>query len=201
MSKTKNLIGMRFERLVVIERNGSTDRGKAKWKCKCDCGNITTVSGDNLRRGHIKSCGCLNSELAQKRMSVHGMRYTRLYNIWRNMRYRCNDKDNKDYGGRGISVCKEWDNTDDGFENFLEWSTQNGYDDVLTIDRIDVNGNYEPSNCRWATPKQQGNNKRNNLSIYQDGVFYTPIEFAEKHGISYEKARRIAHSSDEEVEV
>ena len=198
MSELKDLTGIKFGRLTVIERIGTNDRGEATWLCKCDCGKSKITYGSNLRKGRTKSCGCLNSDIARNRFLKHGQRFTRLYDIWRNMRYRCNDVHNKDYGGRGISVCEEWDKS---FLSFQEWAYKNGYSKNLTIDRIDNNGNYEPSNCRWATPKEQGNNKRNNLKIYFNGEIYTPSEYAQKYGVSYEKARKLAKNQPQDEEV
>ena len=112
----------------------------------------------------------------------HGGKGTRLYGIWKSIRERCNTKTcriYKNYGGRGISICKEWDD----FKVFREWSLLNGYNDELTIDRIDVNGNYEPSNCRWATYKQQANNKRTNHNITYKGETKTLTEWADYTGI------------------
>lgn len=113
------------------------------------------------------------------------MRHTRIYSIWCDMKKRCNNKNQSNYnnyGGRGIKVCKEWN---DDFESFLEWSISNGYNDSLTIDRIDVNGNYEPSNCRWVTWEEQHYNKRNTVYIEVDGQKMTLKEIAEKYELTY----------------
>lgn len=190
MGKFMDLTGMRFNRLVVLERDFSKGNRRTYWKCRCDCGNITVVDGVKLKSGGTKSCGCLNSENRKKHienLTTHNMRHTKLYEIWCSMRARCETKRNKAYkwyGERGISVCKEWLGKD-GFINFYNWSMENGYKDGLTIDRIDTNGNYEPSNCQWATMKEQANNTRRNIVISYKGENKTLTELCEEYGLKY----------------
>ena len=172
------MIGLKFERLVVISEAGKTKDGHKKWLCKCDCGKTTIVDGRDLRRGKTKSCGCLLRETAktQKHCYKHGDKHTRLYTIWNNMRDRCRRPKNSNYfnyGGRGIYVCKEWND----YITFKKWALDNGYKDNLSIDRIDVNGNYEPSNCRWATIQEQANNKRTSRKITHNGETHTITEW------------------------
>ena len=156
--KLIDLTGQRFGRLTVIKRNGSIDH-HAAWKCICDCGKVTTVNGKWLRSGKTTSCGCYHNELLAKRSTTHGMSKTRLYRIWHDMKNRCfyeKDKKYSYYGGRGITICNEWK---DNFEKFKAWAVANGYKENLTIDRINNNGNYDPSNCRWVTMKEQCKNR------------------------------------------
>lgn len=168
-STLMDIEGQRFERLTVIGYAGTDKRKTAVWYCECTCGNVTKVVSCDLRRTdakRVRSCGCLQREQA----SIHGqLNYThqqsktRIYRIWGGMRNRCsnpNDKAWKRYGGRGITVCPQWGK----FECFLQ---DMGHPPTSkhTLDRIDVNGHYEPSNCRWATPEEQANNKRNTRYI------------------------------------
>lgn len=184
MGKVKDVTGQRFGRLTVIRFVEVKDR-QAFFECVCDCGNHTIVSGHNLRRGHTKSCGCLLKEYLHKSKctcKTHNMKNTRIYKIWANMKARCRNTtcaDYKNYGGRGISYCKEWEK----FEPFYEWAMANGYKDDLTIDRIDVNGGYEPSNCRWVSRLIQGRNKRNTKYVTIDSETKSVSEWAHIYGL------------------
>jgi hypothetical protein len=173
----KDLNGQRFGRLLVIERSETINK-RTRWKCQCDCGNQKIVEAGNLKNGNISSCGCLRRETTIKRKTIHGGKGTRLYHIWNHMRQRCVNPNNRqfiDYGGRGIAICSEWNE----FENFRNWAINNGYEDNLTIDRKNNDGNYEPNNCRWANDKQQANNKRNNHFVEYQGQRKTIAEWAD----------------------
>lgn len=155
------------------------------WFCKCDCGKNTIVPAAKLISGKTQSCGCLKKETSKPPIIVkHGMSYSRLYKVWKDMKARCYKPTSVRYythGARGIKVCDEWMS----FEFFAKWALSNGYRENLTIDRINNNGNYEPSNCRWATHKVQANNRRTNRLISHNGETHTIKEWSEITGINY----------------
>lgn len=186
MPKLIDLTGQRFGRLVVIERADNSADGRARWLCRCDCGQSKTVLGEHLKKGRTKSCGCAKSESSSKRFKKHGGRNSKLYRIWSNMKDRCNNPDCKvysDYGGRGIKVCKEWI---DDFSAFQKWALANGYKEGLTIDRKDNDKGYFPDNCRWTDRKIQGNNKRNCRYITYKGQRKTVAEWSDITGIPHD---------------
>lgn len=179
-----DMIGKKFNRLTVLEECEERTKDRKKvYKCVCECGNIVNVIGKNLRNGNTKSCGCLKHEC--KSNFKHGKRHTRLYSIWYDMKRKCYKPTRKDYhcyGGRGITVCNEWLNE---FMVFYKWAMSHGYNDTLTIDRIDVNGNYEPNNCRWTTLKQQSNNRRTNVLITYNNKTQTMMMWADELHLPY----------------
>lgn len=180
----RDLTSQRFGRLTVVKRVENSASGGIQWLCTCDCGNKAIVMSGNLLNGHTQSCGCLQKERTSEVHTVHSHYYGKdgkrssLYRVWEAMKRRClnpNDYFYDYYGGRGISVCSQWME----YEAFYDWALRNGYKKGLTIDRIDVNGNYEPSNCRWSTAKEQGRNKRNNIFLTYDGRTLLLVEWAE----------------------
>ncbi len=173
--------GQRFGRLVIVKEvehhKMPSGRYRRMFLCKCDCGNEVTCSLANLTSGNTSSCGCLKRETASNNNSTHRQSKTRLYRCWQHMKHRCYREDNENYsyyGGRGIIMCDEWK---DSYENFSKWAIDNGYKDNLTIDRIDCDGNYEPSNCRWITQKEQTRNTRRNTFVYLEGKGFSVHKF------------------------
>lgn len=187
MPKFIDLTGKRFGRIVVVKRIRKENSKKTFFKCLCDCGKEKIFQSSDLISGKIKSCGCWKSEHMKKlgkEQTKHGMTDSRLYHIWRGLRTRCNfdkSKDYNNYGGRGIKVCEEWKNS---FQNFYDWAIKNGYQEHLTIDRKDVNGNYCPENCRWADMYTQTRNKRNTVNITINGETKCSTDWSRILGIS-----------------
>lgn len=191
MGRRNNLVGQRFGKLTVISDAGNDARGNSMWLCQCECGNTKVIRGSKLKEGQYKSCGCewhsyneLRNEGIRKSKITHGLSGTRLYYIYDNMIKRCYEPSSEkypNYGGRGITVCDEWRNDR---QKFFDWALQSGYTDELTIDRINVDGNYCPENCRWATPKEQANNRTSNRYLTYNGETHTVIEWAEILGLS-----------------
>ena len=173
-----HLEGERYGKLVVMEEAepiySKTGKMIRRWKCKCDCGNITIVRHGDLRNGSTVSCGCYNYE-KESAAKTHGYSRTKPGNVFEGMKQRCNNPKNKNYekyGGRGIKICTEWLNDP---KKFFDWAIKNGYKEGLSIDRIDVNGNYEPDNCRWADNETQCLNQRirkDNKTGYK-GIYYS----------------------------
>lgn len=181
--QARNLTNQRFGKLVVIEREGSDSKGQALWLVRCDCGNEKVVRGHDLTQGKTESCGC--SRIKSCIFYQHGMSHTKLHGLWRNIKGRCynpNNKAYKHYGGRGIKMCDEWR---DDFVSFYNWSYQNGYAEGLQIDRIDTNGDYCPDNCRWVDKITQANNTRRNIYATIDGETKSLAEWCKILGLNY----------------
>lgn len=192
ISTVKDITGKRFGKLVVLGPGGRCHNGEIKWRCICDCGNTTEVKGSSLRSGITKSCGCrmLDGLKTGWQRSTHNQSKTRLYGIWCGMKNRATEKADKkhkkDYYGRGIKICSEWEHS---FEKFREWALPNGYEDNLTIDRIDNDGDYCPSNCRWITLSEQANNKRSNRNYTFNGETKNISQWAKTLKVSEDMLR------------
>lgn len=185
MGKIKDISGQKFGRLNVIKYAYTDKRHTAIWQCKCDCGNIVEVRGDALRNGTIQSCGCLQEDRRKEALTKHGQSRSKLYKVYHSMKGRCYNKNNREYhnyGARGIAVYSEWLSS---YETFYDWAIENGYQDGLTIDRIDVNKGYEPDNCRWVNNKTQQNNKRNNIYLTCNNKTQTLMQWANELNLTY----------------
>lgn len=185
MLTVKDMTGQVFGNLTVIGRTGSKVGANgakyATWLCQCACGNQKEIIGVSLRDGNTTSCGCL------KGYKKHGMANERIYHIHAGIKQRCNnskDTAHENYYDKGIKVCEEWSDKENGFTNFYEWSLKNGYAESLTIDRIDYKGNYSPENCRWVDMVVQANNRENNHTVTINGETKTVMEWANIIGIT-----------------
>lgn len=188
-----DLSGERFHRLTVLREDGRI-HGRPAFECRCDCGNLVRVNASELNASKIQSCGCLQREKASQCLSAmkttHGESSSRLYAVWMAMKNRCRNKRCKEYalyGGRGINVCPEWA---ENYETFRDWAFATGYNETAprgqcTLDRIDVNGNYCPENCRWSTQSEQCNNRQKNHYVEIDGQRKTIAEWAKVSGLRY----------------
>ena len=183
-------IGKKYNMLTCLGRD--TRKNYMYYLFKCDCGTVKSLRYNNVECGSTKSCGCHKKN--NKFHQTHGKTHTRLYNIYTSMKYRCYYPKHKSYiyyGAKGVTICKEWL---DDFMNFYNWAIENGYRDDLTIDRIDVEGDYEPGNCRWATREQQANNKSVTIYITYNGKTHTISEWSKllkiKHDTIYARLKR-----------
>ena len=187
----EDLTGLRFGRLTVIDFDRFDERRASWWLCECDCGNEISVRRNSLVSGQTKSCGCYSRDIH----TSHGMTKTRLYRIWSGIKTRCENESDESYhryGERGIDVCSEWES----FETFRDWALDNGYEDNLTIDRIDNNLGYYPENCRWADRVTQQNNKRNNIYVEYEGERHTIGVWARILDIKYSTLYRRVKRGD-----
>ena len=182
MGKLNDLVGKRFGYLTVLYRDedqvSKSGKRRVRWACKCDCGNEISVISDNLTTGKTRSCGCMKQKMRAVTCEYEYVHNTRLYGIWNSMKDRCfneNAAPYKHYGGRGISVCDEWKHN---FKSFREWAYSNGYEENLTIDRIDNNDDYSPSNCRWVDRTAQANNRRSNRLLTYNGETHNVTQWA-----------------------
>jgi hypothetical protein len=187
-----NLIGMKFSCWEVIDQGKNNKHNQITWVCKCDCGTVKEVLGGCLRSGKTTNCGC-----KRKTHTIHGQSGKRLYRIYQNMITRCYNNSTKGfkyYGGKGIFVCDEW--VQDR-KNFFKWALENGYEETLTLDRIDSNKDYSPLNCRWTTQKKQNQNKSNNHFITFRRQTKTLSEWSELYKINHKTIlRRLEHGWD-----
>jgi hypothetical protein len=187
-----NMVGLKFGRLTVMNFSEINKWREKVWVCKCDCGNYTEVSTAKLRKGNTTSCGCYRKECVERGLTrkynipvYYKKQATRLYKCWQDMKARCNNPKNKryeNYGGRGIVICNDWLNN---YEVFQEWALQNGYSDKLTLDRINVDGNYELSNCRWVAIEIQANNKTNCMYIEFQGKTQSLSQWCKELNLNY----------------
>jgi hypothetical protein len=185
MSSLRNLVGQRFGRLVVVARDGSRS-SFAAWSCQCDCGKTKTVIGVSLTGGKTTSCGCYAIEACRAVLVTHGMTKTRTWSSWSDMLKRCrnpNATGYENYGGRGITVCARWET----FENFI--ADMGECPPGLTLERENVDRDYEPSNCRWATKAEQQNNKRNTRWVEIDGQRMSLGQACKRRSVSYSLVR------------
>jgi len=195
--KLRNLTGKKFGMLRVIKYLQADRNGNRVWLCECDCGKSREVTSFKLTNGEVGSCGCFRKPKAVKR--VESVSITNFYSTWKSMIYRCeNPKEPayKDYGGRGISVCEEWHN----LNKFKDWFLNSGFQVGLSIDRINNNGNYEPSNCRWATDEEQANNTRANVYYEFDGEKMTIAQICKVVNLGYSRLHALIHYGKFSVE-
>lgn len=193
MYRITDLEGKRFGKLTVLYKTKTVKNG-SRWMCKCDCGEKKEVYGSALTHGQAISCGCIS------KMRYHGCRKTKLYNSWQCMKQRCNPQTGKPlYYSRGITVCEEWED----FLTFREWALTHGYEEGLTIDRIDNNKGYCPENCRWVTMQDQQNNRRNNALVTIGEKTQTVAQWCRELGVDRShignKVQRLGYTNEQAV--
>ena len=184
MAKLIDLTGKRYAKLTVVSREDNSPRGVAVWLCRCDCGNFVSVRGGNLKSGAVKSCGCLRKTPPNK---SHGMSHSALYRKWAAIKRRCYCKSvrsYKDYGARGIKMCEEWERSSSAF---IKWALENGYEEGLTIERINNDGDYCPGNCKWIPFTEQQGNRRNCVKIEYNGKTKNLSQWCRDLGLDYSR--------------
>ncbi len=210
----KDKTGLKVGKLTVIERApdkiGKDGQKRKMWKCRCDCGNETIVRDDSLNGIHTLSCGCYQKDRVRESASESAKNRTkykpeelRIRNIWNLMKYRCENPEAPaydNYGGRGIKICEEWSDNEVGYENFKAWAFKNGYDEALTIDRLNNDEDYSPHNCRWTDTINQNNNKRNNVRFAYCGETHTMSEWARIKNIPMKTLHRRIHTLNWDIE-
>lgn len=201
MSRMIDISNQRFGRLVAFQPSTALATNKSKkWICKCDCGTTKEIRSSDLRFGKVTSCGCRKDEKTSERFKKHGMSGTLIYDVWRSIKQRCYNPRNKDfpnYGGRGILMDPQWK---EDFTTFHHWAVSNGYREGLTIERVDPNGNYEPSNCSWIENEEQANNRRNSIRYEYQGQSLTIRELSEKLNMNYNTLRDYLRNKKMSVE-
>lgn len=193
MGKKIDLTGKRFGRLVVVKEVEKRKKHKIMWLCKCDCGKECEILGVSLRIGDSRSCGCLLSEESRKRVQKHDASTQKLRKVFNTLKQRCLNPNCSDYylyGGRGIQICEEWLDNQNGVAAFVRWAIENGYKKGLSIDRIDNSKGYSPDNCRWVDYKTQARNTRNNHMVTYKGETHCVAEWAEIKNINYQTLLR-----------
>ena len=184
MTALIDITGNRYGKLTVVCRAENAPKGISRWECKCDCGKVVIVRGNNLRSGAVKSCGCLINDKNANR-ATHNMSQTRLYRTWAGIKARCyytSQPAYKSYGARGIKMCDEWLHS---FDAFAKWALSNGYQDDLTIERIDNDKGYNPDNCKWIGLGEQANNRHSNIKITYKGDTRNLSEWCKIYGKDY----------------
>ncbi len=206
-NNSKEWLGKRFGRLTVVDfAHASPPYRGWLWVCKCDCGNTKTLLVGDVKKGRTRSCGCLHNEVCAKKASKFRYpvkEYPRLYSIYNGVKKRCyarNELRYKDYGGRGIKMCDDWLNPVDGFDNFVEWSLSNEYAEDKTIDRIEVDGDYEPQNCRWISLLDQSLNKRDTRWVIYKGERLPLKVLCDSLGVSYDTVHNRLYSLGWDIE-
>ena len=205
MPRYINLVGQKFGRLTVIDEASDSRHEKnrhVKWLCECECGNLVSVQSNSLHNGTTLSCGCYHSDRVIETHTKHGLCYDRINRIYKAMHQRCeNPKAFRydRYGGRGIKVCDEWSG-EKGFENFYAWSSQNGYSEDLSIDRIDNNKGYSPNNCRWVDHETQDNNKSTNHYVTYNGETKTLSQWGRAMGLKKSTIQGRLHRGWNEID-